>query len=292
MSSPVIRMEGVEYRYQAESAPALSEVSLAVERGECVALIGATGSGKSTLLQIIAGLLLPSAGRCRVLETELSDPKLKERELDRLRRRCVIALQRPEQMLFKTWVGDDVAFGPRNYGLSGKELALRVRDAMGKVGLDYSAFKDRRCDALSGGEKRKAALAGVLALDPEILLLDEPSAGLDPASTAEIEALFTRLRREGRTLIFATHNMEQAAAADRVLCFAEGRLFQEGSPARLFRNDELRSASPFLAPDSVRLEAALTAAGFPLGSEGVPSDPEEAAHLIAAVLARGRGARS
>ena len=283
----VIEAAGVDYSYQVDSASprkALRQVSLSVQAGELIALIGTTGSGKSTLLQLIAGLLLPQSGTARVLSTDLSSPKLKEKELDALRRRVVIALQRPEDMLFETYLGDDVAYGPRNYGLTGHQLALTVQSAMERVGLSYSLFKDRRCDSLSGGEKRKGALAGVLALDPEILLLDEPAAGLDAASAGELFRLISGIHDEGRTILFSTHDMTQAALADRVGLFSGGRLAALLPPGELFANSKLLDEAGVQPPAGIRLLNILKAAGLKPGKISAQADPEETADMIAALF--------
>jgi len=283
----VIEATGVDYSYQADSVSprqALRQVSLSVERGELIALIGTTGSGKSTLLQLTAGLLLPQSGTARVLDTDLSSPKLTERELDSLRRRVVISLQRPEDMLFETYLGDDVAFGPRNYGITGNQLALTVQNAMKGVGLSYALFKDRRCDSLSGGEKRKGALAGVLALDPEILLLDEPAAGLDASSADELFRLISGIHDEGRTILFSTHDMNQAALADRVGLFSGGRLTALLPPEELFTDSKLLDEAGVLPPEGIRLRNLLVAEGLNPAELGAPAGPDETADMIAALF--------
>jgi energy-coupling factor transporter ATP-binding protein EcfA2 len=287
---PVIEATGVDYAYHSGSASpreALRQVSFSIERGELIALIGTTGSGKSTLLQLTAGLLLPQSGRARILDTELSSPKLTEKELDALRRKVVISLQRPEDMLFETYLGDDVAYGPRNYGLKGNQLALTVRSAMERVGLSYSLFKDRRCDSLSGGEKRKGALAGVLALEPEILLLDEPAAGLDAASARELFHLVLSIRGEGRTVIYSTHDMNQASLADRVGLFSGGRLEALLPPGELFADGKLLSEAGLLPPSGLLLRNLLADAGLTPGKINAPADPEETAQMIAALFTGG-----
>ena len=278
----VIEFTGIDYTYQSSGNKALEGLSLAIEAGELIALTGATGSGKSTLLQLTAGLLLPQAGKARVLDTPLSDPKLNEKQLDALRRRVVIALQRPEDMLFETYLGDDVAYGPANYGLRQPSLALRVKEAMERVGLPYTEYKDRRCDSLSGGEKRRAALAGVLALDPEILLLDEPAAGLDAAGADRLFDLILDLHREGRTLLFSTHDMQRAAMADRVALFSRGRLIALAPPAALFAREELLDQAGILPPESLRLLGLLRKNGIIIDGGGPGDSPEELADLIAA----------
>ncbi|MBN1241429.1 MAG: ATP-binding cassette domain-containing protein [Spirochaetales bacterium] len=214
---------------------ALDGVSLRVGKGELVALVGATGSGKSSALQHGNALLAPSSGSARVLGL---DPAAKGVDLKALRSRAALAVQRPETALFETCVGDDVAFGPRNQGLRGRALVERVRSAMARVNLPYADFRDRPVRALSGGEKRRAAMAGVLALDPELLLLDEPCAGLDPAGRESALALQAALSSDGRTVAVSTHSMEDATRADRVYVLERGRVVAEGSSAEVFLGTE------------------------------------------------------
>lgn len=280
----IVQAGEVVYRYAGAEGPALDRISLRLEEGESLALIGTTGSGKSSLLQLIAGLLLPRSGSLQVVGIELSNPKLREKELDSLRRRVAIALQRPEDMLFKTYLGDDIAFGPANYGLRGRQLAEQVRDAMQRMGLAYSEFKDRRTDALSGGEKRRAAIAAVLALKPELLLLDEPSAGLDEASSAVLFEAIAREKAAGTSIIFATHDMRFALTADRIALFSAGRVMAVDKPAALFQQSELLTRCGIIPPEEFRLLNGLAARGVPLQYRPEMADPAVMAALIAGLV--------
>ncbi|MDC7219596.1 MAG: energy-coupling factor transporter ATPase [Spirochaetales bacterium] len=236
---------------------ALSEVSLKAASGECLCLIGTTGSGKSTLLQHLNGLLLADEGQVSLLNTILG-PETRDEEVISLRRQIGLVMQRPEKQLFERFVGDDVAFAPKQAGLTGKKLARRVKWAMDLAGLPFTQFKDRPIYALSGGEKRKAALAGVLALQPRVLLLDEPSAGLDPLSRRELHRILINLREQGTTLVIATHDMDEAALlGHRIVLMERGKAVMNGSPAQVFsRGEELRHRGlepPFIK----RIEEAL-----------------------------------
>ena len=197
-------------------------------------------------------------------------------------------MQRPEDMLFKPFLGDDVAFGPSCYGLKGHELALRVRDAMESAGLPYSSFKDRQTMSLSGGERRKAGLAGVLALDPEILLLDEPTAGLDPEAAQTLLDLFKELGSRGKTLIYSTHDMNQTAIADRVVMLKDGKITAALPPRELFLKNELLSDAGILPPDSLLLTEQLRSRGICLSDVLPGTSPMEMAEKIAAALKGGR----
>ncbi len=279
--SSIINFSGTCYSYRKEdSFFALKDITLKIGRGETVAFIGTTGSGKSTLLQLIAGLLLPTAGIVEVAGISLHRKGLKEKDLDLLRRKAVIAMQRPEDMLFKTYTGDDVAFGPSNYGLQGNDLALRVKDAMETAGLPYGEYKDRQTLSLSGGERRKAALAGVLALDPEILILDEPAAGLDPESTDNLMELIGKLKKRGKTVLFSTHNMNQTLKADKVVLLSHGRLMASAPPQELFLQQELLEETSILPPDIFLLRNLLLKEGINLEGFHAGMTPEQLGRLI------------
>lgn len=226
-------LEGTEYE-----RAALKDFSLAVGPGADVVLVGRTGSGKSTALLHGNGVLLPSSGVALVLGEDTRDASVPLREL---RLRATLAVQRPEAALFARFVGDDVAYGPRNKGLSGKGLVAAVRRAMDEVGLPYAEFRDRETAALSGGEKRRAALAGVLALDGELVLLDEPSAGLDPRGRSLLLDSLLHPEPRGpngpqgpRALVATSHSMEEAARFSRVVVCRDGAVIADADPRTLF----------------------------------------------------------
>ena len=242
MNAPIVKIRNLGHVYMARTPFAqksLDDISVTVTEGEFIALIGPTGSGKSTILQHINGIYTPQTGSVRVLGRDLGKP---ETDLTLLRREVGLVLQNPEQQVFERYVGDDVSFGPRMSGMSGKELTRRVRWAMDQVGLDFNRYRDRPTFALSGGERRKVGIAGVVALKPRILLLDEPTAGLDPAAHEELLECLARLQRQGTTLIIATHSMDDVAAlAERVVALDKGRVVLDGPVRDIFsRAGELR----------------------------------------------------
>ena len=207
--------------------PGLDNVSLEINKGECVGILGPTGSGKSTFLQHIDALLLPQSGTVTVNGLCTGDTKT---DLRKLRTGIGFAFQRPEKQLFKTYTGDDIAFGLEQFDLKLEEKAKRVYEAMNSCGLDYKTFKDRPIYALSGGEKRKAAISGVLVTSPGILLFDEPTSGLDPGSKDEIIRLIRHQQNVGVTVVFITHDLEVLCElADRVVCFDRGKIHFDGS---------------------------------------------------------------
>ncbi|GAV15853.1 energy-coupling factor transporter ATPase [Paenibacillus sp. NAIST15-1] len=253
-------MKGTPFQHDA-----LYDVYFHAKPGECVAIIGHTGSGKSTLIQHLNGLLLPQAGQVNVLGHELSESK---RSLSEIRRQVVVLFQQPEDQLFEKYVADDIAYGPLQYGLPKKEVIQRVKHAMDFVGLPFETMRNRPIYALSGGQKRKVALAGLLALDPQVIVLDEPTAGLDPMSRQELLYKIKRLSRdEGRTIIFVTHSMEEVALlADRVYVLADGSNVADGTTREIFANRELIHHYRIGTPQSVELVHTLIANGYDLSS--------------------------
>ncbi|MBO8165299.1 MAG: energy-coupling factor transporter ATPase [Brevibacillus sp.] len=222
---------------------ALDNVSLNIPSGSYVGIIGQTGSGKSTLIQHLNGLLKPTSGKIRVGEWTITPETKQTLEL---RKRVGLVFQYPEHQLFEETVLKDVAFGPRNLGLPEEMALLRAREALEVVGLAYEEWKDRSPFQLSGGQMRRVAIAGVLAMQPQILILDEPTAGLDPAGRREIlEAIYRIHKEQKMTTLLVTHSMEEAARyADWLIVMAAGRIALSGTPAEVFAQaDRLRQLS-------------------------------------------------
>jgi energy-coupling factor transport system ATP-binding protein len=284
MSEPILLVENLEHTYM-QGTPlehkALHGVNLTVERGECVAIIGHTGSGKSTLIQHFNGLIRPQSGTVLVNGFDLSHPKL---DVKALRRQVGLVFQNPEDQIFEKLVGDDIAYGPFKLGLPIDEVAQRVKWAMELVGLSFAEMKDRATFALSGGQKRKVALAGVLALKPDILVLDEPTAGLDPRSRKELLERIRRLNAEEQiTVIFVSHNMEEVAQlADRVYVLANGRAVCSGTPREIFSSQEMLREHHIGTPDSVEILYLLREQGYSVdvGAHQVEEAAEEIARLV------------
>jgi len=237
--NPVIEVRELSHRYLADTpleVQSLRSVHFTLYANENVGIVGPTGSGKSTLLYHLNGLIRPQEGDVRVYGVSLSDSKA---DVRMIRKRIGMLFQNPEQQLFERFAGDDVAFGPRNFNLPREEVRERVRRAMEMVGLPFSC-KDRLTADLSLGEKRRLALAGVFALEPEILVLDEPTASLDPEGRMRVLEVLRGWRREpGRSLVVVSHNMEDIAElADRIYLLSGGKMVYSGMTGELFADRE------------------------------------------------------
>ena len=235
-----ITVENLTYTYSKgmpNETRALEDVSFQLEPGEFAAIIGHTGSGKSTLMQQLNGLLRPDSGKITVGEVCITDPSTKMTEV---RRKVGLVFQYPEYQLFEETVAKDVAFGPKQVGMTGEELDRVMEESIRLTGLDYEAVKERSPFELSGGQKRRVAIAGVLAMKPEILILDEPTAGLDPSAHRDVLELIRRIHRKERmTILLVSHNMgDIAELADRVLVMNRGKLVMNGTPAEVFSRGE------------------------------------------------------
>jgi energy-coupling factor transporter ATPase len=240
---------------------ALRDVSLTVRRGEFLGLAGHTGSGKSTLVQHLNGLIRPQEGSVNALGLDLSNKK----DSAAVKAKVGVVFQYPERQLFAETVAQDVAFGPRNLGLPKDEVTRRVASSLARVGLDLAAIGDKNPFELSGGQQRRVAFAGVLAMEPEVLVLDEPMAGLDPVARRDFLGLIDRLHREGLTVVMVSHSMDDLAnCCDRIVVMNEGAVFAEGTPAQVFaRANELKSIG-LGVPAAQRMALALAQAGVPL----------------------------
>lgn len=233
-----IALENVSFTYQ-EGTPlastALSDVSLKIEDGSYTALIGHTGSGKSTILQLLNGLLVPSQGSVRVFDTLITSTS-KNKDIRQIRKQVGLVFQFAENQIFEETVLKDVAFGPQNFGVSEEDAEQIAREKLALVGIDESLF-DRSPFELSGGQMRRVAIAGILAMEPAILVLDEPTAGLDPLGRKELMNLFKKLHQSGMTIVLVTHLMDDVAEyANQVYVMEKGRLVKFGKPSDVFQD--------------------------------------------------------
>ncbi|NLJ41789.1 MAG: energy-coupling factor transporter ATPase [Clostridiales bacterium] len=251
-----IYMEGGPFEFEA-----LDGINLRIEDGEFVGLIGHTGSGKSTLIQHLNGLLKPTSGSVEVDGIKI---EAKSKNLRELRRRVGLVFQYPEHQLFEETIYKDIAFGPKNLGYSEKEIEKRVIEAMGLVGLDYEELKSRSPFGLSGGQRRRVAIAGVLAMKPKTLILDEPTAGLDPKGRDEILGQVADLHKKNNlTTILVSHSMEDIARlVDRIIVLNKGKIALDGTPSQVFAHSREIEAMGLAIPGISSLMGDLREAGM------------------------------
>lgn len=276
-----IRVEDVNFKYNASEPDlvpdVLSHVTMAVRKGEFLALLGHNGSGKSTLAKHFNAMLLPTAGKIFVDGMDTSDESLRYQ----IRRKVGLVLQNPDNQLVASIVEEDVAFGPENLGIPPAEIRQRVDGALKAVGMyEYRTHAPHK---LSGGQKQRVAIAGILAMEPECIVLDEPTAMLDPRGRQEVMSTIRRLNREqGITIVLITHNMDEAVLADRVIVMDKGRPVMEGGPKEVFSQVEALKRLRLDVPQAAELAYELRLAGYDL-PEGI-LDEEECAQAIYALL--------
>ena len=258
-----ITLENVSYIYQNGTpfaSTALSDVSLTIKDGSYTALIGHTGSGKSTILQLLNGLLVPTDGEVRVFDT-LITPISVNKEIRQIRKQVGLVFQFAENQIFEETILKDVAFGPQNFGVSREEAETIAREKLALVGIDESLF-ERSPFELSGGQMRRVAIAGILAMEPAILVLDEPTAGLDPLGRKELMNLFKKLHQDGITIVLVTHLMDDVAEyADQVYMMEKGRLVKSGEPSFVFQDIDFMEKIQLGVPKITRFAQKLIKRG-------------------------------
>ena len=258
-----LRMEDVSYQYEPDARPAVSHVTLEVERGSFVAVLGHNGSGKSTLAKLMNALFLPTEGRVLVCGMDT----LTEERVWNIRRHAGMVFQNPDNQIVANVVREDVAFGLENLGVPQDEMVRRVEAALSAVRM--SEFAETAPHMLSGGQKQRVAIAGVLAMEPELIIMDEATAMLDPSGRAEVLATVRKLNREkGMTVVWITHFMEEAAQADRLIVMNDGSVAMEGTPRQVFSRVEEIKALGLDVPPMAELAQTLRERGMPL-PEGI-----------------------
>lgn len=275
---PQIELIGVSYSYrvgEGQTVRALRNVSFSAEKGEFVALTGMNGSGKSTLAKLLNGLFVPSAGDVLIEGINTRD---EERTFD-VRRKAGMVFQNPDNQMVATVIEDDVAFGPENVGIPREEIIERVDWALTAVGMNE--FRTRSASKLSGGQKQRVAIAGVLAMKPDIIIFDESTSMLDPEGRAEIMDVAKKLNDSGITVISITHNMDEAAQADRVIVLRKGRVALDGTPAEVFASPEVEACGLALPP-ATEIARMLTERGFTF--DGTVTDEDELVEGICSQL--------
>lgn len=276
-----ITLKNVSYTYQAGTpfeGRALFEVTLSIKRGSYTAFIGHTGSGKSTIMQLLNGLNLPTAGSVTVEDREIT-ANSKPKDIKQLRQKVGLVFQFPESQLFEETVLKDVAFGPQNFGISQEKAEQTAREKLAMVGISEELFEKNPFE-LSGGQMRRVAIAGILAMEPEVLVLDEPTAGLDPKGRKELMTLFKGLHQSGLTIILVTHLMDDVADyADFVHVLEKGRLILSGHPKDVFQQVNLLEEKQLGVPKITKLAQNLQKRGYMM--ETLPITISEFKEVIA-----------
>lgn len=275
-----INLQKVSYTYQ-KGTPfegrALFDIDLEVKTGSFTAFIGHTGSGKSTVMQLLNGLNLPTQGKVQVDDWVIT-PDAKNKEIKGLRKKVGLVFQFPESQLFDETVLKDVAFGPQNFGLAKEEAETIAREKLAMVGLSEELFNKNPFE-LSGGQMRRVAIAGILAMEPDVLVLDEPTAGLDPKGRKELMALFEKLHQKGLTVVLVTHLMDDVANyADWVHVLEHGKLVRSGSPKAVFQDIDFMENKQLGVPQITRFAANLQKRG--LHFDSLPITIEEFAEVL------------
>ncbi len=260
----IIEVVNVGFQYVGAEKVALKNISLSIQKGEVVAIVGHNGSGKSTLCKMFNALLIPAEGTVTVDGMNTCD----EANLLEIRRRVGMVFQNPDNQLVTTIVEEDVGFGPENLGVPPSEIRVRVSEALNEV--EMSEYAEKASHALSGGQKQRVAIAGLLAMQPEVLVLDEATAMLDPRGREEVLSTVKKLNQErGMTVVMITQFMEEALDANRVFVLSEGRLVMEGTPKEVFNERALLEKSRLDAPAFVKLRDELITAGLPISHEAM-----------------------
>ena len=280
MGEPFIKVENLSYSYEEDgpdSAPVLRDLTLSIEKGEFVAVLGHNGSGKSTLAKLLNMILYPTNGKIYVDGKDITDENLTDDDILALRKTIGMVFQNPDNQLVATVVEDDVAFGPENLGVPSAEIRERVDSVLASVGMtEYAKHEPHR---LSGGQKQRIAIAGVLAMLPECIIFDESTAMLDPLGRKEVMSTIEKLNREsGITVIMITHYMDEAARADRIVVLDDGRLILDGTPEYVFENEEKLLECGLAIPQCTELVHRLRRAGIRLDGDCVTL--EDCAALI------------
>ncbi len=253
-----VKLENVSFRYSKDENDAVKNVSLEIEKGEFIAIIGRNASGKSTLAKLINGLIEPYSGGVTVC-----DIPLEQKNLFEIRKRCGIVFQNPDNQMVASIVEDDIAFGPENIGLPREEIGNRIEFALNATGTDK--FRTQTASRLSGGQKQRVAIAGVLALKPEILILDESTSMLDPRGRREVMQVVDKLNKDGMTVIVITHYMDEIVDCNRVFVMGHGEILSSGTPQEIFYNESLLERAGLELPVSAKIAKKLRNKGIDVG---------------------------
>ena len=288
--TPLIAIDNLTFSYresgaQGKTREVLHGITLDVQRGEHVAVLGHNGSGKSTLAKLLNLILEPDSGTIRIDGIEITDPDLSDADILTLRKKIGMVFQNPDNQMVATIAEEEVAFGPENLGLPSSEIRERVDAALGAVGM--TAFAKKETARLSGGQKQRIAIAGILAMEPECIVLDEPTSMLDPLGRKDVMKVIETLNRErGVTIVHITHDMNEAARAGRVIILNDGRIEMDGTPEEVFSDPDRLETLRLSVPQCTALMHALKKEG--LNFEGPVARPEDCIEALCRALGGGR----
>lgn len=254
--SQIVSVRDLTFHYEEGTKPAVDNITLTIDEGSFVAVLGHNGSGKSTLAKLIGGILLPTRGQVEVCSMDTAE----EKNLDAIREQVGMVFQNPDNQIVSSVVEEDVAFAPENLGVPYEQLVKRVAEALETVGM--SEYATHSTSLLSGGQKQRIAIAGILAMQPKVLVLDEPTAMLDPKGRRSIMEVLHRLVESGITVILITHHMDEAVEADRVVVVDDGRILLDGTPHEVFAREDVLRGAGLTVPQSVALMHALRETGI------------------------------
>lgn len=255
-----VELKNVSFKYEDDGATIINDLSMTVEKGQFVAVIGKNAGGKSTLAKLVNGLIAPLSGRVTVLGADTTD----EKKLFEIRKSCGIVFQNPDNQMVASIVEDDIAFGPENIGVKREEIAERIDFALKATGTEQ--FKTQMASKLSGGQKQRVAIAGVLAIKPEILIMDESTSMLDPRGRNEVMSIVKKLNDEGMTVIIITHYMDEVVDCDKVFVMDGGKITAEGTPEEIFNNQAVLNSAGLELPISAKIALKLKERGVDVGT--------------------------
>lgn len=285
MTETVIKTENLNFQYETDDKikPVLFDINLDIKKGSFVCILGRNGSGKSTLAKVFSLVNKPTSGSLELFGTKIGGDVTEDQEYE-IRKKIGMVFQNPDNQMVATIVEEDVAFGPENLGVEPKEIRRRVDEALDIVGM--KEFARHSASQLSGGQKQRVAIAGIIALSPDVIVFDESTAMLDPIGRREVMQTILKLAGMGKTIILITHHMDEAVYADRIIVLSKGRVAAEGTPEEIFSREKMLKETGLDLPQSKKVLNKLSEKGLDISTEGL--DPKSAAEKIADAL-RKRG---
>jgi len=281
MANTVIKTENLNFQYESDDKikPVLFDVSLDIKEGSFVCILGRNGSGKSTLAKVFSLVNKPTSGTIELFGQKI-DENITEDQAYEIRKKIGMVFQNPDNQMVATIVEEDVAFGPENLGIEPQEIRRRVDEALGIVGM--KEFSRHSSSQLSGGQKQRVAIAGIIAISPDVIIFDESTAMLDPIGRSEVMQTILKLAKMGKTIILITHHMDEAVHADRIIVLSKGRVASDGTPQEIFSDEKMLESTGLALPQSKTILNMLKEKGIEINTDGL--DPLSAAQNISDAL--------